>query len=146
MRWHETESPWTLNKWWSKVEKWWGFPATCPINPDLPTSVSPSHSVLNDINARSLFRCHLLQSFTDRVLGTGVNEKRERERESSISRVMWKTNKAHAQDLYRSQRHRVSSQGDLESLGEKVSSTGFHVPKRMKTERRPKSLVGDPSL
>ena len=25
--WHETESPWNLNKWWSKVEKWWGFSA-----------------------------------------------------------------------------------------------------------------------
>ena len=23
----ETRSPWALNKWWSKVEKWWGFPA-----------------------------------------------------------------------------------------------------------------------
>ena len=27
VRWRETESPWTLNKWWSKVAKWWGFPA-----------------------------------------------------------------------------------------------------------------------
>ena len=63
-------------------------------------------------------------------------KERERERESSISWVTWKTNKAHAQDLYRSQKHRVSSQEGLESLGERVSSAGFHAPKRMKTERR----------
>ena len=69
---------------------------------------------------------------------TLVNEKEEgkRERESSISWVTWKTNKAHTQDLYRSQRHRASSQGGLESLGKKVSSVGFHALMRMKTERR----------
>ena len=67
---------------------------------------------------------------------TGVDEKRERERESSISRVMWKTNKAHTQDLYRSQRHRASSQGGLKSPGEKVSLVGFRVLMRMKPERR----------
>ena len=60
---------------------------------------------------------------------------RERERESSISQVTWKTNKAHTQDLYISRRHRVSSQGGLESLGEKVSSAGFQAPTRLKTER-----------
>ena len=58
------------------------------------------------------------------------------ERESSISWFTWKTNKAHAQELYCSQTHRASSQGGLESLGEKVSSAGFHALKRMKTERR----------
>ena len=69
---------------------------------------------------------------------------RRRQRESSISRVMWKTNKAHAQNLYRSRRHRASSQGGLESPGEKVSSVGFQAPKRMKQEeghRGSKSLV-----
>ena len=60
---------------------------------------------------------------------------KERERES-ISWVTWKTSKAHTQDLYHSQRHRASSQVGLESLGEKVSSVGFHAPMRMKTERR----------
>ena len=67
-----------------------------------------------------------------------MKRKREqkRERDSSISQVMWKTSKAHTQDLYHSQRHMASSQGGLESLGEKVSSAGFHAPKRMKTERR----------
>ena len=72
--------------------------------------------------------------FVDRDLGTGVDKERERkrERESSISRVMWKTNKAHAQDLYCPRRHRASSQGGLESPGEKVSSVGFQAPKRMR--------------
>ena len=65
-----------------------------------------------------------------------TKRKREKERESSISWVTWKTNKAHTQDLYRSRRHRTSSQGGLESLGEKVSSVGFHAPTRMKTESR----------
>ena len=32
IHWHGTESPWTLNKWWSKVEKWWGFPAVWPMS------------------------------------------------------------------------------------------------------------------
>ena len=77
-------------------------------------------------------------SFTDWDLGTGVDEKKEsiRERESSISRVTWKSNKAHTQDLYRLGRHRASSQGGLESPGNKVSLVGFHAPERMKTERR----------
>ena len=39
IRWHETEGPWTLNKWWSKVEKWWGFPNVWPISLYLPTSI-----------------------------------------------------------------------------------------------------------
>ena len=38
VHWCKTKSPWALNKWWSKVEKWWGFPAVCPITPHLPTS------------------------------------------------------------------------------------------------------------
>ena len=32
IRWCETKSPWTLSKWWSKVEKWWGFPAVWPVS------------------------------------------------------------------------------------------------------------------
>ena len=71
-----------------------------------------------------------------------TKREKKRERESSISRVMWKTNKAHTQDLYRSQRHRASSQGGLESLGKKVSSVGFHALMRMKT----KQDAGDPGL
>ena len=69
-----------------------------------------------------------------------MKRKREKERESSISRVMLKTNKANAQDLYRSQSHRASSQGGLESPGERVSSVGFHAPMRMKTERRTRGI------
>ena len=65
-----------------------------------------------------------------------TEKERERERESRISQFMWKTNKAHVQDLYHSRRHRASSQGGLESEGEKVSLEGFHTPKRIKTERR----------
>ena len=68
-------------KWWSKVEKWWGFPDICPIAPHLPTSVGPSHSILfakGEYHVR--FGCHLLWSFTDRDLGTGVDEKKERKR------------------------------------------------------------------
>ena len=61
---------------------------------------------------------------------------KRRERESSISRVTWKTNKVHIQDLYCSRRHGASSQGGLENPGKKVSLAGFHAPKRMKTERR----------
>ena len=78
----------------------------------------------------------VLWSFTDQDLGTRVDEKKERKRESSISRVTWKTNKAHTQDSHHSRRHRASSQGGLESPGKKESSVGFHTPKRMKTERR----------
>ena len=72
-----------------------------------------------------------------------MKRKREKERESSISRVTWKTNKARAQDLYHSQRHRASSQGGLESPGKKVSSVGFHALTRMrqKGHRASRSLV-----
>ena len=51
-----------------------------------------------------------MQSFTDQDMATRVDEKKERkrereraregERESSISWVIWKPNKAHAQDLF----------------------------------------------
>ena len=54
---------------------------------------------------------------------------REREGETSIPRVTWKTNKALTQDSYHSRRHRASSRGDLESPDGKVSSAGFHTPK-----------------
>ena len=68
---------------------------------------------------------------------TRVDEKKERnrERENSIFWVMQKTNKDHAQDLYRSRRNRASSQG-LESPDKRKSSAGFHALKKMKTERR----------
>ena len=49
-------------------------------NPHLPTSVGPSHSVLfakGEYHVR--FGCHLLRSFTDWDLGTGVDEKKEKE-------------------------------------------------------------------
>ena len=78
----------------------------------------------------------VLWSFIDWDLGTRVDEKKERKRESGISQVMWKTSKAHAQDLCHSRRHRAFSQGGLESPVEKVSSVGFDAPKRIKTERR----------
>ena len=41
IHWCKTESPWMLNKWWSKLEKWWGFPAIYPITSPLLTSVGP---------------------------------------------------------------------------------------------------------
>ena len=100
------------------------------------TSVGPSHSVQNTMNSRSLFgyTCSLYRP------GPGgpelMERKRDKERESSISRVTWKTNKSHVQDLYCSRSHRASSQGGLESPGKKVSSVGFHTPTRMKTERK----------
>ena len=56
-------------------------------------------------------------------------EKRKREREASIPRVTWKTNKVLGQGLYHSCRHRASSRRGLESLGRKVSSAGFHALK-----------------
>ena len=64
IRWCKTESPWTLNKWWRKVEKWWGFPAVCPITLHLPTSVGPNgHSVhLPRVFTRSLFGRYLSPS------------------------------------------------------------------------------------
>ena len=61
---------------------------------------------------------------------------KERKRKSSISWVTWNTDKAHAQDLYHSQRHRACSQGGLESPDKRKSSAGFHALKKMKTERR----------
>ena len=96
-----------------------------------------------------IFGTAVWSSLQTRAWWTGVHEKKEgkgererarereseREREHSISRVTWKINKAHTQDLYLSWRHRASSQGGLESPGEKVSSAGFHAPTRMKTER-----------
>ena len=60
----------------------------------------------------------------------------EREREASIPWGTWKINKALTQDLYRSQRHRASSRGGLESPGRKVSSAGFHAPKSWPRGRR----------
>ena len=39
--WGKTENPWTLSKWWSKVEKWWGFPAVWCMSLYLPTSIGP---------------------------------------------------------------------------------------------------------
>ena len=72
-------------------------------------------------------------------------KEREKERKSNIPWVMWKANKAHTQVLYHSRRHRASSQGGLESLGEKVSSAGLHAPKNLLETREgyegPKSLV-----
>ena len=32
IHWHKAKSPWALNKWWSKVEKLWGFPAIWPVS------------------------------------------------------------------------------------------------------------------
>ena len=63
-------------------------------------------------------------------------ESRKREREASILRGMWKTNKALTQDLYCSQRHRASSRGGLETPGRKVSSAGFHALKSWPRRRR----------
>ena len=60
---------------------------------------------------------------------------KEREREQYLLSYVEKQYNTHAQDLYCSQRNRISSQG-LESLGERESSAGLHAPKRMKTERR----------
>ena len=72
--------------------------------------------------------CSLLETGTWGLQST--KRKREKDRKSNIPGVMWKTNKAHTQDLYHSRRHRASSQGGLESLGEKVSSVGFHALKK----------------
>ena len=131
IHWHETKSPWTLNKWWSKVEKWWGFPAVCPITLHLP-DLNRSQSLFPEYREfQVLVWAPLVVFFTDRGLvdrSWWKERGKRRERESSISRVTWKTNKAHAQDSYRSWRHRVSSQGGLESPGKRVTSAGFHTP------------------
>ena len=67
---------------------------------------------------------------TDHTWWTRVDEKKERkrEKEASIPWVTQRTNKAIGQVLYRSWRHRVSSQRGLESPGRKVSSVGFYAP------------------
>ena len=98
------------------------------------TSHSPLSVFHHSFLSAHIYCCGLLQTGTWEPESI---EKREKERESSISRATWKTNKAHAQDLNCSRRHRASSQGGLQSPGEKVSSVGFHVQKRMKTERTP---------
>ena len=49
------------------------------------TSVGPSRSILNAVNTMSLFRRHLLWSFIDQDMGTGVDEKKERKRERAVS-------------------------------------------------------------
>ena len=69
----------------------------------------------------------------------------EREREASIPWGTWKINKALTQDLYRSQRHRASSRGGLESPGRKLSSAGFHGPENLVRERE-KEGHREPSL
>ena len=35
------KSPWTLKKWWNKVEKWWGFPAIWRMSLYVLTSIGP---------------------------------------------------------------------------------------------------------
>ena len=82
IRWCETESPWMLNSWWSKVEKWWGFPAVCPITSHLPTSVGPqSLRPLVKGVLQVPVRAPLVMAFlTDQNLGTGVDEKKVKKR------------------------------------------------------------------
>ena len=63
-------------------------------------------------------------------------ENRKKYRETNIPRGTWKTNKALTQDLYHSQRLRASSLGSIESLGGKVSLTGFHALKSWLWRRR----------
>ena len=123
-----------FNRWWSKVEKWWDFPAVCSISSHLP-DLSRSQSLCPEYHE---FQVPVLGATCWSSLQTDLVDRswwKERERES-ISWVTWKTNKAHTQDLYHSQRHRVSSQGSLESPGEKVNFVDFHVLMRMKPERR----------
>ena len=70
IRWHETESPCTVKKWWSKVEKWWGFPAFWPMSSYLPASIGPrGHSLRSAKCTRLLFGCHLLRSFNGQEPG-----------------------------------------------------------------------------
>ena len=79
IHWHKTNSPWTLNKWWSKVEKWWGFPAVCRITPHVPTSVGPNSRI--QTLAKGIHqvpvRAPLVTVFVDWDPGTGVDKKKE---------------------------------------------------------------------
>ena len=77
--WLETESPWTLHKWWSKVEKWWGFPAICPITPHLPTSVGPQslHLLVKGV-LQVTVRAPPVMVLTDRNLGKELTKRRRR--------------------------------------------------------------------
>ena len=81
IHWYETKSPWTLNKWWSKVEKRWGCPAVCPVTPHLPTSVGPQslHQLAKGV-LQVPVRAPLILVLMDQNLGTGVDEKKMKKR------------------------------------------------------------------
>ena len=92
IRWCETESPWMLNSWWSKVEKWWGFPAVCPITLHLLTSVGPnSHAVrLPRAFTRSLFGGQLSRSLQTGTWGLESTRRRTQGTQvSSETRVLY---------------------------------------------------------
>ena len=88
IRWCETESPWMLNSWWSKVEKWWGFPAVCPITLHLLTSVGPEslHQLAKGV-LQVPVRVPLVLVLTDGNLGKGVNEKKMKKRRTRGTQV-----------------------------------------------------------
>ena len=90
--WCETKSPWTLNKYGSKAEKWWGFPAVCPITPHLPTSVGPqSLRPLHKGILQVPVRAPLVMVFTDGYLGTGVYEKKAKKTKTRGTQVSSET-------------------------------------------------------
>ena len=92
IHWCKTNSPWTLNKWWSKVEKWWGFPAVCPITLHLLTSVGPnSHAVrLPRAFTRSLFGGQLSRSLQTGTWGLESTRRRTQGTQvSSETRVLY---------------------------------------------------------
>ena len=97
----------------------------------LPTSIGPESLHL---------KCHIYQVpvLGDTCCGPLMNQnlvvwsrqkESERGKEANIPWFMQRTNKTLEQGLHRSQRHRASSQGGLESLGRKVSLAGLHAPK-----------------
>ena len=95
--WRETKSPWTLNKYGSKAEKWWGFPAICPITPHLPTSVGPQslHPLAKGVLQVPVQVPLIMVFLIDQDLGTGVNEKKAKKKRmrgtqvSSGTRVLY---------------------------------------------------------
>ena len=56
------KNPWTLNKCWSKVEKWGGFPANWPVSWYLPASIGPGGHSVNLVMCTRIpvSGCHLL--------------------------------------------------------------------------------------
>ena len=80
--WRKTEGPWTLNRLWSREEKWGGFPADWPVLILTGLSGPWGHSVRICHGNRFLFGHHLLGSLNGLEPGglESMIRKRKKER------------------------------------------------------------------